>query len=422
MSRSRAIGTVGASGQLHTVYATNWSCQDCKQSNFATKNRCIRCKKQRTVDNLVLDPAVKALQEGTEIPWQEAIDPTSNQMYYYNRTTGVTQWERPAEMGAAPLATGWYGRGQAGSDAARRFAANNSVYLSRPARKQKDFVDPKKYVTEGANEFNIWYGKYNGDREEDNRDPAPDRCSLEIDAGYTKADTSGVNSNKKYFCILFARGACAKGAECSYYHRVPTPDDDAICEEIVDCFGRQRHAKHRDDMKGTGSFMKPCRTLFVGNLQKARYKTPELLEEAVWRHFSEWGELENVNVIHRLNIAFPRYRLRTNAEFAKVAMSNQKLDFAEVLSIKWAHDDPNPMAQEAISRADKDALEAHLHARGFKMAPAEFAYPTEYALPAAKKLRLEEGPEGLLQIGVTDPPAVECSYPDTERQFNAEEK
>jgi hypothetical protein len=26
--------------------------------------------------------------------------------YYYNKETGVTQWERPVEMGAAPLATG----------------------------------------------------------------------------------------------------------------------------------------------------------------------------------------------------------------------------------------------------------------------------------------------------------------------------
>jgi hypothetical protein len=27
--------------------------------------------------------------------------------YYFNSATGVTQWERPAEMGAAPTATGW---------------------------------------------------------------------------------------------------------------------------------------------------------------------------------------------------------------------------------------------------------------------------------------------------------------------------
>lgn len=36
-------------------------------------------------------------------------------------------------------------------------------YLARPAKKQKDFIDPKKYHTEGANEYNIWYNRYLGD-------------------------------------------------------------------------------------------------------------------------------------------------------------------------------------------------------------------------------------------------------------------
>lgn len=124
--------------------------------------------------------------------------------------------------------------------------------------------------------------------------------------------------SKKYFCLHFARGACAKGPDCTFYHRCPTPDDDARTDELVDCFGRSRHSKHRDDMNGTGSFMKPCRTLFVGNFNKGRYASEEALELAMWRHFGEWGELENVNVIHRLSVAFPRYRLRTSAEFAKV--------------------------------------------------------------------------------------------------------
>lgn len=68
---------------------------------------------------------------------------------------------------------------------------------------------------------------------------------------------------------------CAKGDECTYFHRVPTLQDDAMCEELFDCFGRQRHNKHRDDMSGVGSFMKPCRTLFVGGLLKHKYDSPQ---------------------------------------------------------------------------------------------------------------------------------------------------
>lgn len=62
----------------------------------------------------------------------------------------------------------------------------------------------------------------------------------------------------------------------------------------------------------------------------------------------------------RLSIAFIRYRLRTNCEFAKEAMANQKLDGDENLNLKWAYDDPNPVAKDAIRRADADAALALL--------------------------------------------------------------
>lgn len=158
------------------------------------------------------------------------------------------------------------------------------------------------------------------------KERAPERCVLDKDAGYTRADhnnnnkTSGdsvnININKKhkrFFCIHFCHGMCAKGDECTYFHRVPTMIDDAQCEELFDCFGRQRHNKHRDDMSGVGSFMKPCRTLFVGGLLKQKYDSPKEHEEAIWKHFGEWGEVENVNIIQRLSIAFVRYRVRTSA-------------------------------------------------------------------------------------------------------------
>lgn len=38
------------------------------------------------------------------------------------------------------------------------------------------------------------------------------------------------------------------------------------------------------------------------------------------------------------------------AEFAKEAMGNQSLDQNEILCLRWAHDDPNPVAQDAINR------------------------------------------------------------------------
>jgi hypothetical protein len=257
------------------------------------------------------------------------------------------------------------------------------------------------------------------------RTPASDRCKLETDAGYTKADLGNTTNSetgqkaqhKRYFCIHFAHGICAKGVECTFYHRIPLPEDDARTDELVDCFGRQRHSKHKDDMSGIGSFMKPCRTLFIGNLLKTKYDSPQALEDALWRHFGEWGELESLNVIHRLSIAFPRYRLRTSAEFAKEAMHCQALDGNEILSIRWAHDDPNPVARDSIQRADKDALAALLRAKGISITPAGFEYPSSYALPETKRLKVDDqSPESTQEILQQYP---ELAYPDTDNQYAA---
>ncbi|KAJ1419789.1 hypothetical protein B484DRAFT_453306 [Ochromonadaceae sp. CCMP2298] len=403
-----AVGTVGEQNQLFTIYEKNWTCKDCGQENYPKRPRCFQCKKAKPegVDNIVMDPAYEALKAGKDQEWQEVVDPSSYQIYYHNKLTGHTQWERPMEMGAAPFATGWFGRGAAGSSAAQHYYSQNTRLLLRPARKQKDYVDPKKYHTEGNNELNIWYGRYMGDNDKNDREPAADRCVVERDAGATKADSgSDAQRRSRVFCMHFAHGACAKGDACTYYHRIPLPADDKQVDEMTDCFGRTRHSKHKDDMGGVGTFMKPCRTLFVGGLLKAKY-TPKELEQTLWKHFGEWGEVESLNVIHRLSIAFPRFRLRTSAEFAKEAMTNQALEQGEVLSIKWAHDDPNPVAKEAIDRADADAMMALLNAKGISTAPAPFSYPPEYNMPAAK---LDEG----LALH------PDLAYPDTDHQYAA---
>lgn len=90
-----------------------------------------------------------------------------------------------------------------------------------------------------------------------------------------------------------------------------------------DVFGRERHKDFRDDMTGVGALMKPCRTLYVGSLLKSEYADPKALEEALWRNFGEWGEVENINLISRLSIAFVRYRYRSHAEFAFMAMARR---------------------------------------------------------------------------------------------------
>ena len=98
------------------------------------------------------------------------------------------------------------------------------------------------------------------------------------------------------------------------------------------------------------------------------------------------------------------------SEFAKEAMSQQSLGQGEILSIRWAHDDPNPVAQEAISRADKDALAALLQARGVSLQSSSIEYPLSYQLPpATKKLRGDDGSSVAIDETI--------AYPDTDAQY-----
>ena len=453
-----AIGVAGPVGQSFAVYEKNWKCNGCQQENYASSNKCVKCKKHRprndyknkynknknnnnsnnsnnSSSSIVQDPALLAMQQGQMIAWQEVVDPNSNQIYYYNRLSGITQWERPIELGPTPHATGWYGRGQAGSRAAQLFAEENSKYLSRPAKQQKEFIDSNDYHVEGANEFNIWYGRYNGQRDRGkHKVAASNRCKLSTDAGKTKADerSASGNASKTYFCLPFAHGICMKGSECKYYHRVPLPEDDRNTDELYDCFGRQRHKSHREDMGGVGSFMQPCRTLYVGGILQEKYKNNQELEEACWRQFGEWGELENINIVHRLSVAFPRYRLRTSAEFAKEAMAQQSLEHGEVLNIRWAHDDPNPVAKEAIERANLDAVYSILQARGINMNEAKgFVAPVDYHYqmpnttePNPKRSRIEDGNNNnnnssSVSQAISIDPAL--AYPDTSSQFTEQQ-
>lgn len=93
--------------------------------------------------------------------------------------------------------------------------------------------------------------------------PSLYKCEPNEDSGFTKAD-SMEKKGAVWFCTYFARGCCSEGMNCKYYHRVPNHEDClSQSDNVRDVFGRTRHASHKDNMTGIGSFMKECRTIFV---------------------------------------------------------------------------------------------------------------------------------------------------------------
>ncbi len=114
-------------------------------------------------------------------------------------------------------------------------------------------------------------------------------------------------------------------------------------------------------------------------------------EEIVSRHFAEFGNIERIRVLNSRGVAFITYTHEANASFAKEAMAHQSLDHNEILNVRWATADPNPMAQaREARRIEEQAADAIRRAL-----PAEFVAEIEGRDPEARKRRKIESGFGL---------------------------
>ncbi|KZT01528.1 uncharacterized protein LAESUDRAFT_745353 [Laetiporus sulphureus 93-53] len=234
----------------------------------------------------------------------------------------------------------------------------------KPARKQvKPGEVEKKEAPQTGKEYNIWYNKWaGGDREDSysNKVKSQTRCNIKRDSGLTRANTTGV----KYCCLFFARGCCPYGWECEYLHMLPDPST-ALPDTSKDCFARDKFADYRDDMGGVGSFQRQNRTLYIGRIKETG--TGVETEEVVRRHFKEWGEIEKIRVLQYRSVAFVTYVSEFNAQFAKEAMACQSLDNDEILNVRWATEDPNPVSKveekRRLEEIGREAIQARMDPR-----------------------------------------------------------
>lgn len=231
----------------------------------------------------------------------------------------------------------------------------NYIAMSKPARLQVDpdtITDDDKPPQTGHT-FNIWYLKWaGGDSSSRNTIKLKFRVNIKRDAGYTKAA-----EHTSPICLFFARGCCYRGRKCPYLHRLPKITDLRLPTQ--DCFGRDKTTDYRDDMGGVGLLGRRNRTLFVGGLHMG-----DDVDGVVSRHFLEFGAIDKIKVVYSKSCAFVTYKLEAEAQFAKEAMDAQSLDGNEVLSVRWANEDPNPNNQDLDSReveqASMDAVRALL--------------------------------------------------------------
>ncbi|KII89734.1 hypothetical protein PLICRDRAFT_123879 [Plicaturopsis crispa FD-325 SS-3] len=230
----------------------------------------------------------------------------------------------------------------------------------KPARKQVKPGDvEKKETPQTGKEYNIWYNKWaGGDREDSysNKTKSQTRCSIKRDAGLTRANTTGI----KYCCIFFARGCCPYGWECEYQHTLPDPNT-AMPDSSKDCFARDKFSDYRDDMGGVGSFNRQNRTLYVGRIKETG--NGQETEEVVNRHFKEFGVIERIRILQYRSVAFVTYVHEVHAQFAKEAMACQSLDNDEILNVRWATEDPNPVQKVAEKRRLEDMGQEAIRAR-----------------------------------------------------------
>ncbi|KAJ3340672.1 Dom-3 Z [Gonapodya sp. JEL0774] len=228
--------------------------------------------------------------------------------------------------------------------------------MNRPAPPQMDAAaakanGPSRHADAGigdrSTQYNIWYNRWLGDLDRKKggltlHSSAPVQLNEHLRGviHFKIQDTRVVHANDRivaFSASILRMDVAAKVPNANIFTvslALKTKSDGRGRRTAL---GEQNtSAENRDDMGGTGSFLKDSRTLYMNRI--APYKD---IKAVVIKHYSEFGEIEHVNVLPSKNVAFVRFRHRLQAEFAKEAMFGQSLDSNEILNVRWATADPH---------------------------------------------------------------------------------
>ncbi len=397
-----------------------------KNKNLKKKENMVKEDDNETIDindvtNIKVVPKVEtqtqSLNEINLDPnhhWQVYFDPTYNMNFYFNPFLNQSVWTLPEGAALTPyqyeenLVTeqkvkteevveeepqeqNYYDEDAWEEDELVEKLAWDKMkeqqlkdWMKRPARQQVEDTRKDTAYIEGNYDYNIWYDKYLTDRkEEKEKIPAMHKCNPLLDTGFTKADLQE-KEGAAYFCLFFAKGCCSEGVNCHYYHRVPTKEDAEKIENLRDVFGRSKFATHRKDMGGVGTFTKECRTIFVGDLKMIETGNPiKEMVRVIYENFSPWGEIEDINYIPAKATCFIRFSHRCFAEFAKEAMVGQAIVGEEILTVKWAYDDPNPMNKKHKEREHENRFLCAYNRKQENLSKNKQLYSSGYGLDSS---------------------------------------
>ncbi|KAI7886564.1 hypothetical protein K492DRAFT_233340 [Lichtheimia hyalospora FSU 10163] len=245
-----------------------------------------------------------------------------------------------------------------------------------PARQQVDRDTLEEYLRERRPEggtYNIWHNRWKGLEKDWSKKGM--RARFKVDVKRDSGETVGSSNRNAYFCLYFAKGMCAQGAQCPMWHRIPNERDEV--ETTIDCFGRDKYMEFRQDMGGVGSFNTQNKTLYVG-----RIAPTENMKEIIRKHFGQFGPIDRLRVIKHRGVAFVTYASRSNAEFAREAMMNQGLDNNEILNVRWATAEQDAMARagdEDDTGNQKSSGASHYPPQVYAQQDAESELPAEFS-------------------------------------------